>query len=222
MRALWLVQRYGTAEAVDPAADQRVKGVLFKALGKEGELTLAELRGLMDADTFKKLAGSDDRIDAAELRSAAAAAMPESRTRLLPKIRAYAECLTTSYDMIDEPHRLAGRKLAEWIAQNYRPGQNAACHRSSAPAIPAGACSGRRWAISPPPTTGCRSCAFHSGGTAPTAFNSRTVAALRDIGVEIEPGGQGSRRGGSRRRRTRCTASAGVRRTAVTVRRSRR
>lgn len=86
VRALWLVQRYGTAEAVDPAADQRVKGVLFKALGKEGELTLAELRGLMDADTFKKLAGSDDRIDAAELRSAAAAAMPESRTRLLPKI----------------------------------------------------------------------------------------------------------------------------------------
>jgi arsenate reductase (thioredoxin) len=35
VRALWLVQRYGTAEAVDPANDQRVKGVIFKALGKE-------------------------------------------------------------------------------------------------------------------------------------------------------------------------------------------
>jgi len=36
VRALWLVQRYGTAAAVDPAKDQRLKGVLFKALGKDG------------------------------------------------------------------------------------------------------------------------------------------------------------------------------------------
>ncbi len=194
VRALWLVQRYGTAEAVDPAADQRVKGVLFKALGKEGELTLAELRGLMDADTFKKLAGSDDRIDAAELRSAAAAAMPESRTRLLPKIRAYAECLTTSYDMIDEPHRLAGRKLAEWIAQNYRPGQKlhvtAVCTGNSRRSM-LGATMGNIAAA----YYGMPELCFHSGGTAPTAFNSRTVAALRDIGVEIEPAGKEAARG---------------------------
>ena len=64
VRALWLVQRYGTAEAVDPANDQRVKGALFKALGKDGELTLSELDGFMEPETFKKLAGSDDRIDA--------------------------------------------------------------------------------------------------------------------------------------------------------------
>jgi arsenate reductase (thioredoxin) len=43
VRAFWLVQRHGTAEAVDPAADQRVNGLLFKAVGKEGDLTLAEL-----------------------------------------------------------------------------------------------------------------------------------------------------------------------------------
>ena len=46
VRALWLVQRYGTANAVNPDNDQRVKGTLFKALGKEGELTLPELGGL--------------------------------------------------------------------------------------------------------------------------------------------------------------------------------
>ena len=67
VRALWLVQRYGTAEAVDPANDQRVKGALFKALGKDGELTLSELDGFMEPETFKKLAGSDDRIDPAEI-----------------------------------------------------------------------------------------------------------------------------------------------------------
>ena len=93
VRALWLVQQYGTAEAVDPADDQRVKGALSKALGKERELTLAELGGLMDADTFKKLAGADDRIDAAELRAAADAAVPEIRIRLLPKIREHADAL---------------------------------------------------------------------------------------------------------------------------------
>ncbi len=41
VRALWLLQRYGTDAAVDPANDQRVKGVLYKAIGKEGELILS-------------------------------------------------------------------------------------------------------------------------------------------------------------------------------------
>ena len=62
VRALWLVQRYGTADAADPVNDQRLKGALFKALGKDGEITLSELDGFMETDTFKKLAGSDDRI----------------------------------------------------------------------------------------------------------------------------------------------------------------
>jgi arsenate reductase len=36
---------------------------------------------------------------------------------------------------------------------------------------------------------------FHSGGTAPTAFNSRTVAALKGIGVEVELTGKEAARG---------------------------
>jgi arsenate reductase len=36
---------------------------------------------------------------------------------------------------------------------------------------------------------------FHSGGTAPSAFNSRTVACLRQIGVEVEPTGSEAPRG---------------------------
>ena len=31
---------------------------------------------------------------------------------------------------------------------------------------------------------------FHSGGTDPTAFNPRTIAALRQVGVEVEPTGE--------------------------------
>jgi len=36
---------------------------------------------------------------------------------------------------------------------------------------------------------------IHSGGTAPNVFNPRTVACLKEIGVEIEPTGAESPRG---------------------------
>ena len=36
---------------------------------------------------------------------------------------------------------------------------------------------------------------FHSGGTAPTAFNPRTVAALNAVGFEVEPTGKEAKRG---------------------------
>jgi arsenate reductase len=36
---------------------------------------------------------------------------------------------------------------------------------------------------------------YHSGGTAPTAFNPRTIACLKEIGVEIEPTGSEAPRG---------------------------
>ena len=36
---------------------------------------------------------------------------------------------------------------------------------------------------------------FHSGGTAPTAFNSRTVKTLKEVGVEVELTGKEAARG---------------------------
>ena len=36
---------------------------------------------------------------------------------------------------------------------------------------------------------------FHSGGTAPTAFNVRAVNTLKEIGVEVEPTGNEAARG---------------------------
>src|SRR3954453_4735664 len=66
VRSLWLVQRVGTRESVGVHNDQKVKGALSKALGKEGALTAAGVRGLLDFATFAKLAGDDGRLDAAE------------------------------------------------------------------------------------------------------------------------------------------------------------
>ena len=185
VRALWLVQRYGTAEAVEPANDQRVKGVIFKALGKEGEVTLAEVGGFMEPDTFHNLAGSDGRVGPEEIQQAVKAAVPESRLRLLPKVREHADSLTASFDMIGETHRPAGRKLVEWIAKNYRPGTPldviVVCTGNSRRSI-LGATMGNIAAA----YYGMPEIRFCSGGTAPTAFNSRTVKTLKEIGVDVE------------------------------------
>ena len=194
VRALWLVQRYGTADAADPANDQRVKGALFKALGKDGELTLSKLDGFMEPETFKKLAGADDRISPDGNRKAVETAVPESRNRLLPKVRQHADLLTTSFDMIEETHRLAGQKLVDWIAKNYRPGQPldvvVVCTGNSRRSI-LGATMGNIAAA----YYGMPEVRFHSGGTAPTAFNARTVNTLKEIGVEVEPTGKEAARG---------------------------
>jgi arsenate reductase (thioredoxin) len=194
VRTLWLIQWYGTADAVDPANDQRVKGALFKALGKDGELALPEMDGLMDPRTFKKLAGSDDRITSAEINKAMETAVPDSRNRLLTRVKEHADELTTSFDMIGESHRLAGGKLANWIAKNYRSGKPldvvVICTGNSRRSI-LGATMGNVAAA----YYGMPEVRFHSGGTAPTAFNVRTVNTLKEIGVEVEPTGKEATRG---------------------------
>ena len=113
VRSFWLLQSFGTADATDPANDLRVKGVLAKALAKDNEITLPELGGLMKPDVFQKLAGTDSKIDATEVAGVVADTVPESRKNLKPKARNHADFLTTTFDMIDEPHREAGQKLAE-------------------------------------------------------------------------------------------------------------
>ncbi len=194
VRALWLVQRYGTADAADPVKDQRVKGALFKALGKDGELTLSELDGFMEPETLKQLAGPDDRISPDEIRKAVETAVPESQHRLLPKVREHADLLTTSYDMIGKTHRLAGQKLVDWIARNYRPGKPldvvVVCTGNSRRSI-LGATMGNIAAT----YYGMPEVRFHSGGTATTAFNARTVNTLKEIGIEVEPTGKEAARG---------------------------
>jgi len=194
VRSLWLVQRFGTAESVAARNDQKVKGALSKALGKEGTLTAAGVRGLMDSSTFENLAGGDGKLDAAGVRKALDADVPVSRGRLSPKVAAHADLLTTSFDMIDEPHREAGRTLADWIAENYKPGRplhvTVVCTGNSRRSI-LGATMGSVAAA----YYGMPEVRFHSGGTAPTAFNPRTAACLKEIGVEIEPTGTEGPRG---------------------------
>ena len=194
VRSLWLVQRYGTAETVRPENDQKLKGTLSKSLGKERTLTTPGIRGLMEPSTFDRLAGADGKLDAEEVRMALEAGVPESRKRLNPRIVAHADLLTTSYDMIDEAHATAGKELAQWIVKEYKPDRplhvTVICTGNSRRSI-LGSTMGNVAAA----YYGMPEVRFHSGGTAPSAFNARTIASLKEIGVEVEPTGAEAPRG---------------------------
>ncbi|HEY2158156.1 MAG TPA: hypothetical protein VGH33_21180 [Isosphaeraceae bacterium] len=191
--ALWLFQRHGTPRAVDLGQDVHVKAVLARSL-KDSTITASEVEGLMDPSTFARLAGADGKLDAEDIRRAVEADVPPSRERLNPAVRAHADGLTTSFDMIGDAHREAGAKLADWIAANYRPGRPldvvVVCTGNSRRSI-LGATMGNIAAG----YYGMPEVRFHSGGTAPTAFNARTIAALEAIGVEVKPAGKEAPRG---------------------------
>ena len=192
--SLWLVHRYGTAEAVDPRNDQRTKGTLAKALGKDAVLTPEKVKGLIEPETFARLAGPDARLETLEVRQIMENDAPESRRHLFPGIDAHAKLLTTSFDMLDTAHVEAGERLMDWVVKNYKPGKpldvTCVCTGNSRRSI-LGATMGNIAAA----YYGMPEIRFHSGGTAPTAFNPRTITALTQIGVEVQPTGADAKRG---------------------------
>src|SRR4051812_22638485 len=90
VHSLWLIQRYGTPDALDPANDNRVKAALARALARDKVITSTELGGFMVPDTFNALAGPDDSLDAGEVSRALSAATPESRAKLNSELRSHA------------------------------------------------------------------------------------------------------------------------------------
>ena len=181
-------------DATNLANDHRVKSILAKAIAKDGEISLLELGGLMKPEVFDKIAGSDGKIDASDVDKALATATPDSRTKLSPKARRHADFLTTTFDMIDEQHKVAGKQLADWVVANYQPGKplnvTVVCTGNSRRSI-MGSSMGNLAAA----YYGMPEIRFHSGGTTPTAFNPRTVASLKAIGFEIEKTDKEAERG---------------------------
>ena len=212
----------GRPTPLDPANDQRLKGALARALGKDGNLMLSKLDDFHGSRRpSRDSPGPTARSALRRVREAVEASVPESRKRLLPRIREHADRLTTSFDMIDEPHRLAGRKLADWIAENHRPGRRldviVVCTGNSRRSI-LGATMGNIAAA----YYGMPEVRFHSGGTAPSAFNVRTVRALQGDRCRGRADRKGGDRGASRRPRIPSTGSGGARPAGRTRRRSKR
>ncbi len=189
VNVLWLVQAFGKAEATAPAHDQQLKDEIAAALRHKKSLTATTSEGFMAPETFARLAGDDGELDPDEIRKHLEGAAPATRTALLPAVATHARLLTTGFDQIDEAHRAGGKELAHWIAEKYEPGRPLAitfvCTGNSRRSILGATLGNIAAAYYGLPDIRC-----YSGGTQPSAFNERTAATLRDIGVEIKATGK--------------------------------
>ena len=113
---------------------------------------------------------------------------PASRSTLEPVLSAHLDTMASDLDGIAEPYHSVGWQLAEWLAAHHRPGITlpvvVVCTGNSRRSM-LGAMMGNAAAV----FIGLPEIRFWSAGTAPSAFNPRTIAALRAIGFEIEPTG---------------------------------
>lgn len=191
VRSLWLVQQHGM-----PAAghDEALKATLAKALAQDSSIEFQELGQFISFERFQAIAGPDDSIDASDITRQLAVSLPDSRAKLNAKLRSHADYLTTTFDMIDVPHRQASQQLAAWMVANYEAGKPlevvVVCTGNSRRSI-IGSSMGNLAAD----YYGLSDIRFYSGGTAPSAFNRRTMAALQDVGFEITETGNEATRG---------------------------
>lgn len=194
VNSLWLIHRYGTPQAVRPEQDAEVKIELVRMLTKDKALTAAGVSKLMNAETFARLAGDDGRIDATEVENALAADVPATRKMLFPAVEAHCRLLSTGLDQIDPAHREAATVLVEWIVANYKPGESlpilCVCTGNSRRSMLGSTMGNIAAAYYGLPEIQC-----YSGGTDPSAMNSRTMTALKAIGVQIDPQGSDAPRG---------------------------
>lgn len=113
---------------------------------------------------------------------------------LTPALRVHLEKLASQTDQIAEQYREPSRKLAEWIAKNYRPTESLSivivCTGNSRRSV-LGSLLGNAAAA----YVGMPEVRFYSGGTAPSAFNERTIRTLLEIGFRIDSTGMEAPRG---------------------------
>lgn len=108
---------------------------------------------------------------------------------IFPALSEHARRLAGGSGAIAPGHREAAGSLARWIAENDRPGAPlhvvVVCTGNSRRSI-LGSSMGNLAAA----FVGMPGVRFWSGGTEPTAFNPRTIAALRAIGFSVDPTGE--------------------------------
>lgn len=193
--ALWFSHRYASAPALTPSKDRQLKATLIAALsGKSPELSWEAVSEVFEKSTFQKVAGDGNTITVEKMERMLQDNTPSSRTDLFPKVRQHADLLTTQFDLIEEGHREATDKLASWIAKNYQSEKPLAiiivCTGNSRRSMLGSTMGNLAAAYYGLPNIG-----FYSGGTTPSAFNPRTIATLKEMGVEVESLGKEAPRG---------------------------
>ena len=116
-------------------------------------------------------------------------AIPLMTTALFPELRTYCESLLISpRHSLSERHQAAAQQVGSWVRQRRDAGLTANVIV---------VCTGNSRRSSLGSTLGNIAAAFFgdagvrffSGGTAPSAFNPRTIRALQEIGVQVEESG---------------------------------
>ncbi len=192
--ALWFSHQYAAPAALTPGKDRQLKLKLIAALAKSSGLSWDAVDEFFDKDAFRGLAGSNAAISVDRMERLLADKAPQSRKDMNAKTRLHADLLTTQFDMIEEAHRAPAAELVDWIVQTYRAGKPLGviviCTRNTRRSM-LGATMGNVAAA----YYGLPDIRFYCGGTDPDAINPRTVASLKEIGVEIEPTGKEAPRG---------------------------
>ncbi len=192
--ALWFSHQYALPQALTLGKDRQLKIKLIETLGKSQELPWDVATDLFDKATFQKIAGVENAIPLGKMEGMVRDKTPQSRKNMNAKTRLHADLLTTQFDLIEEAHREPAERLVAWIVKNYQPGK------------PLGIitiCTGNTRRSTLSATMGNVAAAYYglsdirfsSGGTNPDAINPRTIATLKEIGIEIEPTGQEAARG---------------------------
>ncbi len=193
-KALWFLHAYGNVECSSARNDLLIKQRLATALAQDRDLTLKSIDGLIQPEVFQRLAGGDQRITFSELSAALDSSVPSARERLLPELRDHAAWLSTTYDMIEPDKYGPMEQLSNWIADNWQADTSlhviVTCTGNSRRSILSATMGNVAAAY-----YGLDNIRFHSGGTTPSAFNPRTVSALRAIGFQIELTGEEGPRG---------------------------
>lgn len=192
--ALWFVHCHAAPDALTPGKDRQLKIKLITALAKSPELSWETAGDFFDKDAFRKLTGDETTISVEKMEKLLREKIPQSRKDMNAKVRTHADLLTTQFDMIEDIHRKPAEELVDWIVKNYRAGKPlgviAICTHNTRRSM-LGATMGNIAAT----YYGLPDIQFFSGGSNPDAINPRTIAALKEIGVEIEPTGKEATRG---------------------------
>ena len=114
---------------------------------------------------------------------------PELQSKTFPAITNHLKSIATDGKSIATIHEIAQKELAKVIVEQYKSGNELSiiliCTGNSRRSM-MGAAMGNASAA----YLGLSDLRFYSGGTTPSAFNSRSIRALKEIGFKIEPTGE--------------------------------
>ena len=185
----------GPPSAVAPENDQKSRGRSPRPWARRASSPQREYKDSWNPRRSTSWPGPTGSSTPPRCEKALDADVPESRRRLNPegrRPRRPADDLVR-HDRRAPPGRRARRSRTGSPRTTSRASRSTS--RSSARATAAGASSGRRWATSPPPTTGCPRSASTAAAPPRPPSTPAPSPALKEIGVEVEPTGTEAPRG---------------------------